>query len=224
MRLDFGKLVGVIVMVLVGLVAACSKRDDADPVAPAAPTPLTPVHDTLNPPGGISNTDFYEAMRSGGADRMFTDDFVSPTTIVIRTVMWQGGYQPSASVATSFYVSIGVDNGSGFPRAEPNPGNTGRPIGVYNATYPVSQVQETVDAVVPCPNSNRQCGLYNYTLMLTTPFTASAGVRYWLTIQADVPFPSPGSWGWRRGTPHNQRSLSNIAGATHPFDFAFALR
>jgi hypothetical protein len=206
-------------LAVLGVIPACS-RDEGSPVAPS---PVV-VHDALNAPGGASSTEFYEAMRSGGADRQFYDDFVSPTTVTIRTVAWQGGYSPARPAATSFFIAFIADAGNGHPRKEPDDANSGRPRSLSSATYLLSQVNESLDVTFPCVNSNQQCGLYNYSVTLASPFTASAGVRYWLTIQADVPFPAPASWGWRRGTPQNLRSSSNIAGATHLFDFAFALR
>lgn len=226
------------------LFVACSgERPDtvANPVGPSQPTPTpappppTPpppppeppavvVHDTMNAPGGASNTEFFQTMRPGGGDRQYYDDFISQTAATIRTVTWQGGYAPSTPAATSFYVAFIADDGSGFPRLEPDAGNTGRARALYSATFPVGQTNERLDAVVPCTNDNRQCGLYTYSVTLATPFAAAAGVRYWFCVQADVPASSDVSWGWRRGTPDNQRSRSNIAGVTHSWDLAFSLR
>ena len=202
-------------LALVVFVTACSDS----PTAPSAPV----VHDTLNAAGGRSNMEFYQSERSGPTDRQLYDDFVSSTAATIRTVAWQGGYSPSTPVATSFFLAFIADNG-GFPRMEADVNNPGRSNALYSATYAASQVSERLDAVLPCTNSNQQCGLYNDSVTLMRPFTVVAGTRYWLLIQADVPFGAPGSWGWRRGTPDNQRGGTNIAGTTLSFDLAFSLR
>jgi hypothetical protein len=193
--------------------------------SPVAPSASVVVHDTLNVPGGTSNTAYYESMRSGPSDNQVFDDFVSEKEVTIRTLAWQGGYSPDKPVATSFYIAFFEDSGFGSPRVAMLEASTGwRPRGLSQATYPLDRVNEQRDVEIPCGGSIQRCGLYNYSVTLNPPFTADEGVRYWVLIQADVPFAAAGSWGWRRGMPDNSRAETSIAGAWFPWDLAFSLR
>lgn len=205
-------------VLLVMFGASCSS---SSPVAPSASAPT--VHDTLNPPGGASNADGATSERSGAFDRQTYDDFVSPAATRVRMIGWQG-IRAVAQPVTSFFVAFVADN-SGFPRLEPDAGNTGRPRALYIATFPVAQLNERLDVTQACTNSPlQQCGLYDYSVTLTTPFDVAAGTRYWLLIQAETPATASAAWAWRRGTADNQRAGTNIAGTIHLFDLAFSLR
>jgi hypothetical protein len=228
---QFVTLAGIVVL---ALAVACSDDDGspggfATPVAPSStrvPTsPTMVLHDTLNPSGGTSNTEFFATQRGGRLDRQTYDDFVSPTSGAIRTIAWQGIYLPPTPMATSFYVSIIPDFGNGIPNLDFGVNNnSGRPTGLYFATFPVAQVDERPDTVGLCltPRDNERCGFYDYSVTLTTPLIVNAGLRYWFFVQADVPFDSLVAWGWRRGTPDNQRAVSNLG--FFAYDLAFSVR
>lgn len=66
-------------------VGACSDKPTI-----LGPTPQVPVHNTLNEPGGLSNTASYASETSGPRDDRVFDDFVSPAATTIRSVEWQG--------------------------------------------------------------------------------------------------------------------------------------
>jgi hypothetical protein len=210
--------------------AACGGGSSA-PATPIVPTPVVELplvlHDTLNPPGGAANIQLpISSLRSGLNETWAIDDFVIAANTAVRIVRWQGIYSPVRPTgATRFHVAFLPDNGSGTaPSPEIDPA-TRRGVAIYRGEFPIDQVNERLDVVVPCPNSQLQCSLYDYSVTLPTPLPITQGVRYWLVIQAEAPFNSNAliTWGWRRGEPDNQRSRSHIANATLPFDFAFAL-
>lgn len=207
-------------LLLGAFVGACSDKSTI-----TGPSVEIPVHNTLNEAGGRSNTLYYASETSGPRDDRVYDDFVSPTATTIRTVKWQGGYSPNKPAATSFTIAFFPDNGAGFPKVyELDRAGNPRSAELYRATYSVDQVNEQLDAVIPCTWTEiQQCGLYTYSLTLTPPFSASGGVRYWMLIQADVPFGGSGSWGWRRGTPDDNRAGTSIANAYFVWDLAFSL-
>jgi hypothetical protein len=206
---------------VVALVAACG--GNGSPVQPSSSAALV-IHNTLNASGATSNADGAASERSGGFDRQTFDDFVSPATASIRTIRWQG-IRAVAQPVTSFFIAFVADNGNGFPLQQPDEANTGRPRAMYIVTAPVTVTNERVDITLTCANSpQQQCGLYDYSLTLTQPFAANAGVRYWLLIQAETPSTAFAGWQWRRGTPDNQRAGTNIANTIHNFDLAFALQ
>jgi hypothetical protein len=84
-------------------------------------------------------------------------------------------------------------------------------------------VSATAATIRPLDWQGTQCGSYDYSVTLPAPFFTSAGTRYWLLIQAETPLNSMSGWSWRKGQ-GNGFSLSNIAGSTFPWDFAFAVR
>jgi hypothetical protein len=213
---------------LVLLMAACG--------GPSTPTPLPEpplvLHDKLNPPGGTSNIQVppVSSQRGGGFETAVVDDFVSPATTEIRAVQWQGIYVPPRQAgATRFELAFLPDNGVGTsPLPHADPATPGRTVSLYRAFFSIADVNERLDVFVTCANSTVQCGFYDYSVTLPTPFAVTKGVRYWLFIQAEVPFTfdfnARVNWAWRIGLPDNQRASSSIANATLLTDFAFALR
>jgi hypothetical protein len=152
------------------------------------------------------------------------DDFETPTPYTIRTIAWQGIHGIGRAPAR-FYVSFIADNGRGFPLLQPDLANSGRPRALYATTFSIDQVNERLDMTKACEyRPLEQCGLYDYFVTLTPPFTTASNTRYWLLIQAESPFDSPSSWVWRKGRPDNGFSTSTIANVTFSWDFAFALR
>ena len=72
---------------------------------------------------------------------------------------------------------------------------------------------------------------YDYSLTLDTPFQAAANVRYWISIQARVPYLQTNNndfifWGWRNGVQNNARSIqyspTNVV-TEHALDRAYSL-
>jgi hypothetical protein len=66
--------------------------------------------------------------------------------------------------------------------------------------------------------------VYDYGLTLTTPFSASAGTKYWLSIVPDTQGASP-EWGWLTGTGGNGVMFEELhhVRSWYPSDLAFIL-
>jgi len=158
--------------------------------------------------------------RAGADDRQTLDDFVLSAAASIGTIEWQG-YRDVRYRPASYYVSFIPDRGERTIFVEPSEGYRPRPL--WSSTFRHDQVSEQLDVTRVCESSpQQQCGLYNYSVALTTPFAAAADTRYWIMIQAESP--TVVGWGWRKGTDDNRRSLTNLAGTTFNWDLAFALR
>jgi len=206
--------------------AGCGGSSPSTPSAPATPSApedaSTPVHDTLNATASFEGLDGVWSELSGGSDRQVYDDFVSPTGASIRTVAWQG-IRPTARPPARFYVAFIADNDGVLVRQYD--AATGRLWALLAATYRIDQVNERLGATQACYNTpQEQCGSYDYSVTLTTPFTTTAGTRYWLLVQAESPLGALSGWSWRKGQTDNGFSLSNIAGLRSFWDLAFALR
>jgi hypothetical protein len=207
----------------------------SSPTAPTAttptpsptPTPPTPVIDTRQPASSTVNN-AQTSQRTGAANsstQVFDDFSASSVTTIVR-VSWQGIYcvqtvnaPAPAPTATSFLVAIHPDRND-----SPDLGLT-----LSSGTYQIGQVAQTLGTT----STTGRCGTaqptsiprYSYEVTLNTPFTAAAGVKYWVSVQANTPDFTV-FWGWLNGTANNNRSLQlTPAGATNVFDTdrAFAL-
>jgi hypothetical protein len=223
-----------VILALPAILASGCKKANAGPGAPnppAPPQPPPPVINTDNPTGSQLNLDARTSMRTPANTGTFMfDDFVSPTAATIVRVLWQGIYcaeianqaAPNAT-ATGFEVAFYPDSG-GLP-------NTSSPI--QKVMYAIGRTGENRDfaATANCGTASTGWSFYNYDLTLDTPFAAAAGVRYWVSIQAQVNYLQAGNpgfifWGWRNGLPNNNRSVQiNPAGAVteFPLDRAYSL-
>jgi hypothetical protein len=124
------------------------------------------------------------------------DDFIFATGATITDVHWHGFFSAGGETAsiTSFTIQFWNDNagqpGSAASAAQTIAGNAGQTNGH------------------PCITSST---CFDYTFdPLTTPFQAAAGVRYWLSIVATLPFPP--QWFWETGTGGNSISYIDIGG------------
>ena len=201
---------------------ACGGSPTSPSVPPATPGPSAAIHDTLNVTGSAAALDAVASERWSGTDRQVYDDFVSPTAAAIRTIVWQG-MRPTRQAPARFYLSFIADDG-GFPLRQ-QVDEVGRPRALYFSNFPIDVANERLGVTQACDNSPQQeCGSYDYSIALTTPFAAAAGTRYWLFIQAESPLDAPSGWSWRKGQADNRFAMSNIAGAIFQWDMAFALR
>jgi hypothetical protein len=128
----------------------------------------------------------------------------------------------SGTTLSSFYVAIMADGGDRHPvRQYANE----RPVALWSATYSADQVNERLEVSRACENTSRaQCGYYDYSVGMTTPFVAAAGTRYWVMIQSESPYGQGTGFCWRKGTRDNSFATGNLAGTTFPWDMSFALR
>lgn len=216
-------------LVALGLATGCKKK--SSPTAPT-PTPPGPVVNTVNPAGSAANRDARTSMKGtvGNATQTF-DDFISSTPATITRITWQGIYcvenpnqPPPAPTAQSFLVGFYADSN--------NSPNQNAPLAT--TVYPLARVAETADAT-----PNGKCGtaeptgigVYNYSLTLDAPFSVTPGVRYWLSVMANVNYNFTNSasfiyWGWRSGTANNNRSVQvapNGGITEYPSDRAYSL-
>jgi hypothetical protein len=214
--------------VTTGLLVGCGGSKPTEPTP--TPTP-TPVHTTVNPTGSATNLDARTSMKTPANSGTFMyDDFTSPTATTITRVNWQGIYcaevlnRPApAATATDFEIGFYPDSGNLPVKNSP----------IQFTVYPLSQVAETrgTDRVLPCGGISTGWSFYDYSVALNPPFQAAAGVRYWLSIQARVPYLQANNpdfifWGWRNGVQSNGRSIQinpqNIV-TEWPLDRAYSL-
>lgn len=208
--------------VLVLALAACSKK--SSPTGPTITQKTT--HSSLNP---ASSTSFEartsQIVTNGASPAQLFDDVTFTGATTIRTVSWQGVYCVQANnapapspTATSFVLGI-------YPDASGRP-NTAAPL--QTVTLTLAQANQVFDKNV----GNATCGsatnvtyaFYNYSATLPTAFTATPGVKYWVSVQAVTP--SYGVyWGWRNGVVDNSLSIQLFEGnwTTYAFDRAYAL-
>lgn len=218
-------------LALSGFAAGCKKK--TTPVAPT-PTPDPPApapHNTVNPPNTTGNMDARTSMRTpANSGSLVLDDFVSTVALTVGRVNWQGiycaevpGRVPPAATATGFQVAF-------FPDAGGSPNRTAP---IQSVVYATPRTAETLDFTFQgnCGTAITGFGLYNYSVALDTPFVAQPNVRYWLSVQAQVSYLQAGNpdfifWGWRNGTPNNNRSVQiNPAGTVTEYstDRAYSL-
>jgi hypothetical protein len=115
------------------------------------------------------------------------DDVVPTEAATIIRVTWQGIYcaevlnRPApAATATDFEIGFYPDSGNSPNRNSP----------LQTTVYPVARVAETrgPDRVLSCGTTQTGWSFYDYSVTLDTPFQVAAGVRYWISIQARVPY------------------------------------
>lgn len=203
--------------------AACGGKNEV-PTQPTAPPP----HETTVP---TATSGYVEARTSqivtdGSPPAQVFDDFTLTTTTAISTVGWQGIYcvqqanaPAPAPTASSFTVSFYSD-ASGRP-------NIAAPL--QRTTYSLANVGETFEknvAGLTCGSAaNTTWPFYRYSVALATPFSATAGTKYWISVQATTPSYAV-YWGWRDGTPDNNSSLQLFQGTytAYPVDRAYSLK
>jgi hypothetical protein len=159
----------------------------------------------VQPPDGSSN--LYASQNdtnSGGFGNFATvyDNFTLGSTSSINMVKWTGGYfnpGPPGAI-TNFNVDFWANSG-------------GAPGGLLASTVVAGAANETFLGGVD----------YSYSLNLGTPFTASAGTQYWLSVVPDMGFPP--QWGWASGTGGDGIAYQDFFGTRSQLstDMAFSL-
>jgi hypothetical protein len=194
--------------------------------SPTGPTQITSRASLVPTTSGVILEFAGSQIVTGGTPGQMFDDFTFTGSSTIRTVAWQGAYcTPTTGApaptptATAFRISFYADAG-------------GRPVlatPVAQATYPISQVAQTLDRII----TNLQCNAatnvtyatYSYRATLTTPVSVAANTKYWFSVQAVTPSYAV-YWGWRDGLNDNRASLRYINDAyveTTGYDRAFSL-
>ncbi len=215
-------MVPAIASLAVLVLSACSSSH------PTSPPASTPPHETTVP---VTTSGYVEARTSqivtdGSPPSQVFDDFTVSTTQTITTVGWQGIYcvqqvnsAAPAPTASAFTVSFYPDAG----------GRPNLPAILQTSTFTVAQTGQALEKTV----SGLTCGtatpttwpFYRYSVTLPTAFTATAGTKYWISIQATTPSYAV-YFGWRDGTPNNNSSLQLFQGVytTYNVDRAYSLK
>jgi hypothetical protein len=113
------------------------------------------------------------------------DDFMFTEDMDVTDVHWWGGFwngPPNEVDPCPFYIYIYADDGTGnMPTGAGMPDPAPTALATYYfpglTGYPLD------------PN-----GFYEYDVDLSPAFSATAGVKYWIAIQADFGYPP--QWGW----------------------------
>ena len=233
----------VLITTLACMATACGSEDRGitQPTPSSAPWPSVVylVHNTLNPPDNrASRRLLLSAIQnptpgpSQSVPLRVYDDFTSAVTTAIRTVSWQGGYcggspavgplPPPVATSPSFQIAFHRDS-NGSPSGSPS-------LADYDVTLTPADAHEqfafdTGPTTGQCTSEAPNASYYDYTAVLPSPFPITAGVRYWLSVRADMRN-AGASWGWRVGMRDNNHSKVNAPQSsllTTTFDLAFSL-
>jgi hypothetical protein len=160
------------------------------------------------PYDGIGNLFASQNDTSSGGYGVFAttyDNFTLATTMNITGATWVGGYFNPATTGTitAYTLQIYADN-------------AGTPGAVLQSESITGNAAETVDA--------GGAPIYDYTAVFSSPFTASAGQQYWLSIVPDTAYPP--QWGWATGTGGDGAAYQDYmgSGAATVYDMAFTLQ
>jgi hypothetical protein len=165
-----------------------------------------------NQPSTFPATEFDASQidtNPGGLGAFTTDydDFTLPTTDSINAIAWSGeDFNPSTHATISAFTISFYANNSGVPGTM-----------LYTETIP-GDANET--SLGTSDNNNPS---FNYFTDLNTPFMATSGTPYWLSIVANAPlFPQ---WSWESGSGGNGTSYQIFEGTNFPrqTDDAFTL-
>ena len=204
------------------LAAACGGDSNSPPPPEEEPTRTTMVPETTS---GYVEARTSQIVTDGSPPSYVFDDFILDEPATIRTIGWQGIYcvqQPGAAApsptASSFTITLYSD-AAGRP-------NMAAPL--HTSTYTVAQAgqvyEKTVNGLTCGTAANTSWPFYRYSVELSTPFTVTAGTKYWIAIQATTPSYAV-YYGWRDGRPDNGSSLQFFNGdyTEYDIDRAFSL-
>ena len=150
------------------------------------------------------------------------DNFSLAADTAITDVHWQAAYfntlisptaLPNAPNATGFGVNFYANN-AGLP---------GALLGTYS--FSPAGANETFVANQFAPNLNLNLAIFTYDVVLSSPFLASAGTTYWLSVFSFSLLPSEteAQWGWTGGTGGDGTSVQIPGGGVVNFDRNFSL-
>lgn len=151
------------------------------------------------------------ANQSGLPPTIVLDDFSIADGGTVVGLRWQGIYCIEEEGAPS-----PVPTGSGFVIGV-YPDQDGDPAvdsPLLDITLDVAQVNETpldTSTDLQCGGTTSTWDFYQYAAVLAEPFTAEAGARYWISVQAVTPTYET-FWGWVGSSDGDGRSLQEYAG------------
>ena len=222
-------------MVVVSLLATSCGSKSGD--SSVGPTPVSvQIHDTLVAPDSNIRTGTYATGTESGYSAPY-DDFTPVAAVTIRSVEWQGYYCNTAftgsaipdPVATRFIIRIAPNDGAN-QRPPFEAFTTTQTTAAYHVTSiapsAVSQQLEFTrqDAACGARVGGDPAAYYRYSATLSSPYTVTAGTRYWIAIYATLPAIQV-TWHWRFGREDNSFSIYWLTGTLTTFfgDRAYAL-
>lgn len=144
-------------------------------------------------------------------DQYVWEDFILPSGGTLTEIVWYGGYDPLLSgkggQAVDFTISIYPSIAAGTEPAVANP-----PLVEYQVG---GNAGETAFAVI----NGIQINVYSF--KLPASFTASAGVKYWVQIEASQQGSIP-DWGFIAGTRGSGNHYIRTSGAGGDVLYRFA--
>jgi hypothetical protein len=172
-----------------------------------------------NPAGGVLTSSWVDPDGSD-SDTYAYESFVLPETEAISEVRWRGGYSYGAMYgkAFGFTITFFATNVTGFePLVLSLPDPYGEPCLANYVTG--NAAGETPIGVV------NGITMYDYRFVLSKPFVATGGVKYWIRIVAWQP--TVPDWGIAKGTGGNGSHFRYITGyhmfQNAPGDTSFTL-
>jgi len=157
----------------------------------AAPTALgSLLFSQFGGTGAVLENSRTSQVSSSGEEWQTADDFSLTSTSSVRQIrFWGGFFEGPDTTIPSFNVLVYADAG-GRPTGTP-----GNPTATALHSFTVSAASTSTGTLAPWAgfygNNNL---LYQYDIDLGAGFTATAGVTYWLVVQAA--FDNPPRWAW----------------------------
>ena len=163
------------------------RSDVSRVIEPAGPRPI--IQDPIIWDNGSSNAGYYLSSSQNDVVYPFVsqtaDDFMLVEDMLVTDVHWWGGFwngPPDEVEPCPFYIYFYADDGTGNAP-------TGAGMADPSPTALASYYFPGVSGLPLDPN-----GYHEYNVDLSPPFPAAGGVKYWIAIQADFPYPP--QWGW----------------------------
>ncbi len=155
----------------------------------------------INPVGKLLQSSWRDPDGSD-YDQYIWDDFTLQTTETITQIDWIGGYDPArvglGGPVLDFRIRIYPSIPAGSEPAIANPPLVDYLVGGNAGETPIGLVGSI--------------NMYSYTFTLPTAFTASAGVKYWVQIEASQQGGLP-DWGFSFGTGGDGNHYRKTSGA-----------
>lgn len=142
----------------------------------------------------------------GGLFAQVYDDFTLGSATSITDVHWTGAYfNPNTPGTTTAWTVGFYDDNAGQPGAL-----------ISSQVFSNTGNETSLGTIGGLPT-------FSYSVILSTPFSASAGTQYWLSVYPDLGLPP--QWGWAEGSGGDGISYQDFIGSRFSLsnDMAFDL-
>jgi hypothetical protein len=153
-------------------------------------------------PNGILYQSSFLDPNGSNNDKIVWDNFTLPATASITEIDWAGGYDPLKWGAGGPVLDFNVKIYPSIP-AGTEPAIAYPPLVQYQTGGNASQTSIGTVGGIP---------MYSYAFILPAPFVASAGVKYWVQIEAVQTGSNP-DWGMAAGSGGNGSHYLKESGA-----------